>query len=177
MRNPTFLKNLRRIISENLTTFTDPVQTPDWPVPHGKAPIMNNDDRYNHNQVTEGEAVMRQVLQELAATGITGVLDATVAADDPRHYLCAANFRALIVMRRNGGWVADVLLRKSLPDGGPDIVGTPDASPFPTRRAALRAGHDLVQHYMLLAQAFFVGNRAFVSTCVNGQPRLYSLEI
>jgi hypothetical protein len=30
---------------------------------------------------------------------------------------------------------------------------------------------------MLLAQAFFVGNRAFVSTCVNGQPRLYSLEI
>ncbi len=138
---------------------------------------MNTNDRYNHIQVTEGEAVMRQVLQELAAIGITGVLDATVSADDPRHYLCAANFRALIVMRRNGGWVADVLLHTPLPDGGPDIVGTPDANPFSSRRAALQAGQDLVQHYMLLAQAFFVGNRALVPTYANGQPRLYSLEI
>lgn len=80
-------------------------------------------------------------------------------------------------MRRNGGWVADVLLQQSLPDGGPDIVGTPDARPVPPRRAALQAGQDLVQHYMLLAQAFFVGNRAFVPTYANGQPRLYSLEI
>lgn len=138
---------------------------------------MNNDDRYSNIQVTEGEAAMRQILQELAAIGITGVVHATVSADDPRHSLCAANFRALIVMRRNGGWVADVLLHKSLPGDGGDIVGTPDASPFSSRRAALRAGHDLVQHYMLLAQAFFVGNRALVPTYVNGQARLYSLEV
>lgn len=52
---------------------------------------MNTNDRYNHIQVTEGEAVMRQVLHELAAIGITGVVDATISADDPRHYLYAAN--------------------------------------------------------------------------------------
>ena len=107
---------------------------------------------------------MRQVLHELATIGITGVVHATVSADDPRHYLCVANFRALIVMRRNGRWVADVLLHKPLPDGVPNIVGTPDASLFPSRRAALHAGQDIVQRYMLLAQAFFVGNRAIVPT-------------
>lgn len=138
---------------------------------------MNTNDRYNNIQVTEGEAVMRQILRKLAAIGITGVVHATVSAGNPRHYLCAENFRALIVIRRNGGWVADVLLHKPLPDGGPDIVGTPDARPFASRRAALRAGHDLVQHYMLLAQAFFIGNRALVQTYANGRVRLYSREI
>lgn len=94
-------RKLRKTAFENSATLIDSVQASGWPVSNGKAPTKNsNDDCYNNTQLTEGEALMRGSVQELAAIGINGVVHATASAERFWHYFCAANFRALIIMRR-----------------------------------------------------------------------------
>src|SRR5690625_2730452 len=90
-----------------------------------KRPDMDNDDRYTENQLSEGEALMRKTQRQLKRSfGLTGEVPPGVSADDFRHTVCAANLRALIVMPKGDGWVADILLHKSLPNNGGDIIGT-----------------------------------------------------
>lgn len=73
----------------------------------------------------QGRDSERLILRKLnAATGLTKKAGLKIPSDDLRHYFCAANFRALIIMPRNGGWVADILLRKSSPENDGDIIGT-----------------------------------------------------
>lgn len=135
------------------------------------------DDRYTEELVAEGEEELQTLKAALAAEGISGIPPEPLEDDNGRQYFSSDNMRSLIVHPKNGGWVADILLRRPLPGGG-DILGTPDANPFHSRAAALAAGQDMVKNYMLLAQmSFVVGDRGYVVTSANGCTRLYTRSL
>lgn len=58
-------------------------------------------------------------------------------------HFTAKNMEALFVERHGDGWVANIQF-KNVPEGQPDCVGTPNASPFANEATALLAGIALV---------------------------------
>jgi len=116
-----------------------------------------NTDRFTQNEIAKGEPQLSVILDLFKREGLTGQLPFGARLDKIVHHLAPQNFRALIVTRRDGGWVADLLLHSPLPQslarfGSPDVLGTPDASPHPTYEEACRAGIELIAQLLAYAQ-------------------------
>ena len=54
-------------------------------------------------------------------------------------YICISNLDSLVIREEDGGWFADFVL-KTVPDGWPDVFGTPSYAPFATRDSAYHEG-------------------------------------
>lgn len=101
-----------------------------------------SDDRFDETQVESGRRLLETHMQQPpSATQAPGA--------PPFGYICAANLDALVVQRHKGGWVAGVLF-KNVPEGYPDIIGSPDGGPFGTYEAALRHGLTIVDGLRVL---------------------------
>jgi len=109
------------------------------------------DDRYTPIMITDGKALLDQLLRSFDERGITGLRP---AGDDPTPDSALYhpnNFVAVVVRRNKWGWTADVVL-KSVPKGCPDVVGTPEAVPLPTENHALLAGMAILLDMLRRAQ-------------------------
>ncbi len=116
-----------------------------------------NTDRFTQIEIAEGESQLAELLDVFKRKGLTGQLPFGARLDKVVHHLAPQNFRALIVTRRDGGWVADLLLHSPLPDssayyGSPDVLGTPDALPHPTYGEAVWAGVEMIARLLAYAQ-------------------------
>ncbi|MDP2520847.1 hypothetical protein [Shimia thalassica] len=90
-------------------------------------------------------------------------------------YTCISNMLALIIRKENDGWVAEIVL-KEVPEGWPDVFGTPSRSPFASAEAARRDGFRMVNEQYQMERAghapktpfpgkpFIVGNRVMFAT-------------
>ncbi len=67
-------------------------------------------------------------------------------------YTCISNLRALIIRKENGGWCAELLLKR-VPAGWPDVAGTPSAQPLSSKNAALRRGYHMVNDLYQMERA------------------------
>ncbi len=108
-------------------------------------------DRYTRTEIAEGEAKIKTVLSAFKDNGLTGQPPFGARMDDNWQYLGPHNYQAFIVTARNGGWVADLLLR-TVPQGLPDIMGTPEGFPYPTYEQAFEAGLRIVAEFLAQAQ-------------------------
>ena len=106
-------------------------------------------DRYTQTEIAEGEAIIETVLSVFKKNGLTGQPPFGARLDDKWQHFGPHNYQAFIVTARNCGWVADLLLR-TVPQGFPDVLGTPEGSPFPTPEQAFEAGLLIIAQ--LLAQ-------------------------
>ena len=116
-----------------------------------------NIDRFTQIEIAKGEVRLTELLDVFKRKGLTGQLPFGARLDKVVHHVAPQNFRALIVTRRDGGWVADLLLHSPLPQslvrfGSPDVLGTPDASPHPTYEEACRAGIEMIAQLLAYAQ-------------------------
>ena len=116
-----------------------------------------NTDRFTQIEIAEGESQLAELLDVFKRKGLTGQLPFGARLDKVVHHVAPQNFRAFIVTRRDGGWVADLLLHSPLPQslvrfGSPDVLGTPDASPHPTYEEACRAGIEMIAQLLAYAQ-------------------------
>jgi len=116
-----------------------------------------NIDRFTQIEIAKGEIRLTAILDVLKRNGLTGQPPFGARLDMIAHHLAPQNFRAFIVTRRDGGWVADLLLHSPLPQslvrfGSPDVLGTPDASPHPTYEEACRAGIEMIAQLLAYAQ-------------------------
>jgi len=91
-------------------------------------------DRYTPKMMAAGAIELRENLAWLAEAGITPGPDS-----DPGNSHHPDNLAAFIIRRNGPGWTADVVF-DGVPQGIPDVVGTPEAAPLPSRDAALVAG-------------------------------------
>lgn len=91
-------------------------------------------DRYTPEMMAAGAIELRENLEWLAKAGIAPRPDS-----DPGSAHHSANLAAFIIRRNGPGWTADVVFDR-VPQGMPDVVGTPEAAPLPSRDAALAAG-------------------------------------
>jgi len=119
--------------------------------------LRMNTDRFTQIEIAEGESQLAELLDVFKRKGLTGQLPFGARLDKVVHHLAPQNFRALIVTRRDGGWVADLLLHSPLPDssayyGSPDVLGTPDALPHPTYGEAVWAGVEMIARLLAYAQ-------------------------
>ena len=81
----------------------------------------------------------------MTALEVTGRLTAETAA--PTHPLYNRDtVKDLYVEAHAGGYVANIGF--DLPPGHPNIIGTPDRSPFPTQGAAFLAGARMLCHLL-----------------------------
>ena len=108
-------------------------------------------DRYTPTEIADGEAALAQVLAFMKKHGLTGQPPFGACLDDRWKYYGPQNYKAFVVTARNGGWVADVLLR-TVPDGSPDVMGTPEFLPFPTYDQAFAAGMMILARLLAVAQ-------------------------
>jgi len=116
-----------------------------------------NIDRFTQIEIAKGEVRLTELLDVFKRKGLTGQLPFGARLDKVVHHVAPQNFRAFIVTRRDGGWVADLLLHSPLPQslvrfGSPDVLGTPDASPHPTYEEACRAGIEMIAQLLAYAQ-------------------------
>jgi len=93
-----------------------------------------NIDRYTPEMMAAGAIELRENLTWLAKLGITPCPDS-----EPGCVYHPDNLAAFIIRRNGIGWTADLVLNR-VPPGMPDVVGTPEAVPLPSRDAALAAG-------------------------------------
>lgn len=116
-----------------------------------------NTDRFTQIEIAKGEVRLTEILDVFKRRGLTGQPPFGARLDKIVHHLAPQNFRAFIVTRRDGGWVADLLLHSPLPEssalyGSPDVVGTPDALPHPTFEEACWAGIEMIAQLLAYAQ-------------------------
>lgn len=86
-------------------------------------------------------------------------LEATILSP----YICISNLRALIIRKEHGGWVAELLL-KHVPEGWPDVAGTPSARPLPSQRTALQRGFHMVNDQYQMERAGLAPKNPFPGT-------------
>lgn len=98
-----------------------------------------NIDRYTQAEIAQGEALLKTILRTFKKKGLTGQPPFGARLSDAWQYYGPHNLQAFIVTYRNGGWIADVVLR-NVPEGYGDVLGTLERSPFPTYEDAFRAG-------------------------------------
>ena len=91
-------------------------------------------DRYTPEMMAAGAIELRENLEWLAKAGIVPRPDSNPGCT---HH--PDNLAAFIIRRNGPGWTADVVFDR-VPQGMPDVVGTPEAAPLPSRDAALIAG-------------------------------------
>lgn len=108
-------------------------------------------DRYTPTEIADGEVALATVLDVLKKFGLTGQPPFGAGLDDTWKYYGPHNYKAFIVTARNGGWVADLVLRKA-PQGVYDVMGTPEFLPFPTYEQAFEAGLSIVARLLAIAQ-------------------------
>ena len=115
-------------------------------------------NRFNEIEIAEGEARLAQILDVLKKEGLTGRPPFGARLDKIEQDIAPQNFRAFFVIRRDGGWVADLLLHSPLqrplaPFGSLDVLGTPDALPYPTHDEAFVAGVEMIALLLAYAQS------------------------
>lgn len=98
-------------------------------------------DRYSDAQIRTGQKNLAEFIQSLRNHGI--MPPSYTSSTHPLGYMSADNIFALIVLRRNGGWVCDVVFN-DVPHGFPDVTGTADSIPFASKQKALFAAQALV---------------------------------
>lgn len=94
-----------------------------------------------------------QTFPQTRSTGLLAVVVTALQAKDrlpcPRpvlglpHDLDCHDVADLLLEQRPGGWVANIAFA-DVPPGRPNTLGTPDATPFPSRRQAFLAGAALL---------------------------------
>ena len=113
------------------------------------------DDRFTDAQVQAGRVLLAQ-LTDLP------ILPDVPPACPSFAYMCASNLDALVIHERGTGWVADLFF-KNVPEGYPDIIGTPDAHCFETYKTALMAGLLSVTSYRILPPPLLRGTGPYIA--------------
>ncbi|MBD3625625.1 MAG: hypothetical protein HUJ24_09655 [Rhodobacteraceae bacterium] len=103
------------------------------------------DDRYTDGEIDAGAALLEEIHAKFVANGHKPCDMPPMG--HPLGYMRGDNIRAVIVQERDGGWAADILFR-DVPNGCPESLGTADASPLGTRRAARKAATKLVHRLL-----------------------------
>ena len=110
----------------------------------------NNHGRYTKAEMIEGKTMLKAALRVIKEHENAGnpllpdagliPLSAAGAMTAPR--LRRKNLKAIVVTRRNGGWIADLVLNNA--PGMGDVIGTPDELPYPTKKMAQTVGFLLI---------------------------------
>ena len=103
-------------------------------------------DRYTPAIMAAGRLELGRNLKWLEAIGITPCPDCE--AGEMYH---PDNLAAFVIRPNGPGWTADIVLER-VPPGVPDVIGTPDAAPLPTREIALAAGRVILT--MILSASY-----------------------
>ena len=96
-------------------------------------------DRFTQAEMAEGKDTLQSALTAFKKIGLTGQPPFGARLNEIYRHYPPHKFQALVVAKRNGGWVADLVLCPA-PKGVPDVLGTPDRLPFPTFEQAFEAG-------------------------------------
>lgn len=113
-------------------------------------------DRFTDAQVQAGRALLARLMDLPNLPNVP-------PACPPFAYMCASNLDALVIHEHGGGWVADLLFRV-VPEGYPDIIGTPDGHSFDTYETALMAGILSVSSYRILPPPLLRGAGPYIAT-------------
>lgn len=103
------------------------------------------DDRYTTAQIRAGQIALEDFIRDLEDRDM--LPPPYTPSGHPLGYMNAGNMLAMVILRRNGGWVGDIVF-KNVPKGFPEVTGTPDSKPFANEQDALFAAQSIV--YQLL---------------------------
>jgi hypothetical protein len=93
-------------------------------------------DRYTKEQIRAGKITLAEFIESLKDRNL--LPPPYTPSVHPLGYMNADNILAIVVLRRNGGWVGDVVFN-DVPSGFPEVTGTADSRPFACEEDALFA--------------------------------------